>query len=181
MTSLPANAASGSLALSNDVLNLGDATSTAHPHSVVSGGVVLEGANYYVSSDLPADKPKFPRLSRPVPMMRPVYDIVVVGSGYGGGVAASRMARAGKSVAILEMGKEKWRNVTYIFSILLLLTVHPCSRRISQQSCRSSVRGARLGQPRQEYGCNQERCSWEINGLVPPHFWRRPECICREW
>ncbi|PVH90904.1 FAD/NAD(P)-binding domain-containing protein [Periconia macrospinosa] len=51
---------------------------------------------------------KFPRLSRPVPMMRSEYDVVVVGSGYGAGVAASRMARAGKSVAVLELGKEKW-------------------------------------------------------------------------
>lgn len=41
--------------------------------------------------------------------MRPEYDVVVIGSGYGGGVAASRFARAGKSVAILELGLEKWR------------------------------------------------------------------------
>ncbi|KAK7613132.1 hypothetical protein JOL62DRAFT_498300 [Phyllosticta paracitricarpa] len=51
---------------------------------------------------------KFPRLGRPVPVIRPEYDVVVVGSGYGGGVAASRMARAGKRVAVLELGKEKW-------------------------------------------------------------------------
>jgi choline dehydrogenase-like flavoprotein len=41
--------------------------------------------------------------------MRPEYDVVVIGSGYGAGVAASRMARAGKSVVVLELGKEKWR------------------------------------------------------------------------
>jgi choline dehydrogenase-like flavoprotein len=40
--------------------------------------------------------------------MRPEYDVVVVGSGYGGAVAASRMARAGKSVCLLELGKERW-------------------------------------------------------------------------
>ncbi|MEO9801986.1 MAG: GMC family oxidoreductase N-terminal domain-containing protein [Reichenbachiella sp.] len=34
------------------------------------------------------------------------YDVVVIGSGYGGGIAASRMARAGRSVCLLERGKE---------------------------------------------------------------------------
>ena len=41
-------------------------------------------------------------------MMRHEYDVVVIGSGYGGAVAASRMARAGKSVCLLELGKERW-------------------------------------------------------------------------
>lgn len=51
----------------------------------------------------------FPRISRPVELLRPEYDVVVIGSGYGGGVAASRMARGGQSVCLLELGREKWR------------------------------------------------------------------------
>ena len=38
----------------------------------------------------------------------PVYDAVVIGSGYGGGVAASRLARMGLRVAVIEQGRE-WR------------------------------------------------------------------------
>ncbi|OTB06144.1 hypothetical protein M426DRAFT_118907 [Hypoxylon sp. CI-4A] len=57
------------------------------------------------------DDPKtaqFPRIAKPVELMRHSYDCVVIGSGYGGGVAASRMARAGESVCLLERGKERW-------------------------------------------------------------------------
>ena len=45
-------------------------------------------------------------LSRSLEHVRDRYDVIVVGSGYGGGVAASRLARAGKSVAVLERGRE---------------------------------------------------------------------------
>ena len=45
-------------------------------------------------------------LSRSLEHVRDRYDVVVVGSGYGGGVAASRLARAGKRVAVLERGRE---------------------------------------------------------------------------
>ena len=51
---------------------------------------------------------QYPRISKPVELLRHSYDVVVIGSGYGGGVAASRMARAGQSACVLERGKERW-------------------------------------------------------------------------
>ena len=45
-------------------------------------------------------------LSRSLDRIKDSYDVIVVGSGYGGGVAASRLARAGKRVAVLERGRE---------------------------------------------------------------------------
>lgn len=47
------------------------------------------------------------RLSRPLSEMQPTYDAIVVGSGYGGGAAASRLTRMGYRVAILERGLER--------------------------------------------------------------------------
>jgi cholesterol oxidase len=46
------------------------------------------------------------RLARELDQMQPRYDAIVVGSGYGAGVAASRLARMGLSVAMLERGRE---------------------------------------------------------------------------
>lgn len=45
-------------------------------------------------------------ISSPIDEMRDSYDIVVIGSGYGGGISASRLARAGQSVCLLERGRE---------------------------------------------------------------------------
>ncbi len=46
------------------------------------------------------------RLASPVESIGSDYDVVVVGSGYGGAIAASRMARAGRRVCLLERGRE---------------------------------------------------------------------------
>ncbi|MEX0674246.1 MAG: GMC oxidoreductase [Gaiellaceae bacterium] len=55
-----------------------------------------------------AERPIQPRvrLSSPLDALKPHYDVVVVGSGYGGSIAASRMARAGRTVCLLERGRE---------------------------------------------------------------------------
>ena len=45
-------------------------------------------------------------LASPVTELKPVYDIIVIGSGYGGSITASRLSRAGKKVCLLERGKE---------------------------------------------------------------------------
>lgn len=46
------------------------------------------------------------RLASPIEAIGGDYEVVVVGSGYGGAIAASRMARAGRRVCLLERGKE---------------------------------------------------------------------------
>ncbi len=46
------------------------------------------------------------RLSIPIEKMKQRYTVVVIGSGYGGAITASRFARAGKGVCVLERGRE---------------------------------------------------------------------------
>ena len=50
--------------------------------------------------------PQFPRLSSSHEQIRPIYDVIVIGSGCGGAVAACRAARTGQGVCVLEKGKE---------------------------------------------------------------------------
>jgi len=46
------------------------------------------------------------RLSSPIETLKEHYAVVVVGSGYGAAIAASRLARAGQQVCVLERGRE---------------------------------------------------------------------------
>ncbi|MBU2712020.1 GMC family oxidoreductase N-terminal domain-containing protein [Zooshikella harenae] len=46
------------------------------------------------------------RISLSIELIKEHYDVVVIGSGYGGGISASRLARAGKNVCLLERGRE---------------------------------------------------------------------------
>jgi len=54
----------------------------------------------------------FPQLALAIDRIKPRYDVVVIGSGYGGGIAASRLSRAARqdgtkpSVCVLERGRE---------------------------------------------------------------------------
>ncbi len=48
----------------------------------------------------------FNPISQKLSSLKPYYKVVVVGSGYGAGVAAFRLARLGQSVCLLERGKE---------------------------------------------------------------------------
>ena len=46
------------------------------------------------------------KLSQPIGKLKDHYQIVIIGSGYGGAIAASRLSRAGLEVCVLERGRE---------------------------------------------------------------------------
>lgn len=82
----------------------------------------------------------YPNLSRPFNSMKTEYDVVVVGSGYGSGVAASRMARAGKSVAVLELGWERRRKLICLHLKAILTKILAGSYPESLSECISDFR-----------------------------------------
>ncbi|NQX95928.1 MAG: GMC family oxidoreductase, partial [Erythrobacter sp.] len=63
------------------------------------------------------------------------YTVLVVGSGYGAGVAASRLARAGQDVCVLERGKE------------ILPGNYPNKLADAQGAMQFNVKGGRIGEP----------------------------------
>ena len=65
----------------------------------------------------------------------PAYDAVVIGSGYGGGVAASRLARMGLRVAVLEQGRV-WRPGDF-----------PTTLKARRKTMRLTGRAPKLGDP----------------------------------
>jgi cholesterol oxidase len=65
----------------------------------------------------------------------PVYDAVVIGSGYGGGVAASRLARMGLRLALIEQGR-LWRPGDF-----------PITAKARRKAMRLTGRAPKLGDP----------------------------------
>lgn len=122
-----------------------------HPHSrhpaPSTGGHPSRSHTYTrvppKATDTKADT-AYPRISRPVELLRSSYDCVVIGSGYGGAVAASRAARAGESVCVLELGKERWPG-EYPVDVASALDELHYSGTVPSSSSASSVAGALLG------------------------------------
>ncbi|KAI2620800.1 glucose-methanol-choline oxidoreductase [Xylaria nigripes] len=84
------------------------ATKARDPDENIAGGPQVRPFAHVRAWDDDPETARYPRISKPMELMRRAYDCVVIGSGYGGGVAASRMSRAGKHVCLLERGKERW-------------------------------------------------------------------------
>ncbi len=51
-------------------------------------------------------QPKFKSIARPLDQLQVSYDAIIIGSGYGAGVAASRLSRMGLKTCVLERGRE---------------------------------------------------------------------------
>lgn len=68
------------------------------------------------------------------PIERDHYEVIVTGSGYGSGIAASRLSRAGRKVCVLERGKEV-RPGDYATTDLELIREVQADLPLSERSC----------------------------------------------
>lgn len=73
---------------------------------LISATPKLKAREKYPETKLPKQKISYPKLSLGHEQLKPSYDHVVIGSGYGGAVVGSRLANKG-SLCILERGKER--------------------------------------------------------------------------
>ncbi|CUI05846.1 GMC family oxidoreductase N-terminal domain-containing protein [Massilia antarctica] len=74
-------------------------------HFMAALGSLVAGASLAPSPARAATAPPRTQLSRAPGQLASVYDVLVIGSGYGGAVMAARLA-PGRSLAVLERGKE---------------------------------------------------------------------------
>ncbi|MBX7500620.1 GMC family oxidoreductase N-terminal domain-containing protein [Qipengyuania sp. YG27] len=75
------------------------------------------------------------RIAKGLDQAKSHYTVLVIGSGYGAGVAASRLARAGQDVCVLERGKE------------LLPGEYPNKLADAQGAMQINAKGGRIGEP----------------------------------
>ncbi|KAF2771554.1 FAD/NAD(P)-binding domain-containing protein [Teratosphaeria nubilosa] len=81
-----------------------------HPRDIVFGHQEKFGIVHRTASVDTRRQNQSRKLSKPLANIKGSYDSIVIGSGYGGGVAASRMARSQpkQTVCVLERGLERW-------------------------------------------------------------------------
>ncbi|QYJ06873.1 GMC oxidoreductase [Qipengyuania flava] len=75
------------------------------------------------------------RIAKSLSKAKSHYTVLVIGSGYGAGVAASRLARAGQDVCVLERGKER------------LPGEYPNKLSEAQDAVQINAKGGRIGDP----------------------------------
>ncbi|GGA01474.1 cholesterol oxidase [Blastomonas marina] len=96
--------------------------------------------------------PRAARLSRHIDHAQDAYEIVVIGSGYGAGVAASRLARAGREVCLVERGRE------------IRPGEYPEKLGDAQDAMQANTRRGRLGDPNAMFEMHVNDDLWALVG-----------------